>query len=214
MYFNLSELDGRSTYKLMTSTIVPRPIAWVVSHDKQGRLNAAPFSFFCLMSGDPPLICIGVGARDGKTKDTGVNLRDGGEFVVNLVSVELLEAMNVTAIDFGPEVDELDAAQLRTEPSVHVAPPRISASPVSFECRVADVIQIAPERWLILGTPLAVHVRDDAVISKDSCYIDSNLLDLVGRMRGGKGGGYSTQRHLVEVPQLTEEQWRAARSET
>jgi flavin reductase (DIM6/NTAB) family NADH-FMN oxidoreductase RutF len=212
MYFNLSELDGRNTYKLMTSTIVPRPIAWVVSQDAAGRRNAAPFSFFGLMSGDPPLICIGVGARDGRAKDTGVNLRGGGEFVVNLVSHELLDAMNVTAIDFGPEVDELEAAQLETAPSVHVAPPRIAASPVSFECRVANVIEIAPERWLILGTPLAVHVRDDAVINKESCYIDSNLLDLVGRMRGGKGGGYSTQRHLVEVPSLTEAQWRASRS--
>ena len=101
MYFNLSELDGRRTYKLMTSTVVPRPIAWVVSQDAGGRLNAAPFSFFGLMSGDPPLLCIGVGARDGKAKDTGANLRNGGEFVCNLVSCELLEAMNVTAIEFG-----------------------------------------------------------------------------------------------------------------
>lgn len=212
MYFNLSELDGRSTYKLMTSTIVPRPIAWVVSQDSTGRRNAAPFSFFGLMSGDPPLLCIGVGARDGKAKDTGNNLRHGGEFVVNLVSPDVLDAMNVTAIDFGPDVDEIEAAGLETLPSVHVAPPRIAASPASFECRVDRVIEIAPERWLIIGIPLALHVRDDAVIDKANCYIDSSVLDLVGRMRGGKGGGYSTQRDLIEVPQLTEAQWRADRS--
>ncbi len=211
MYFNLSELDGRRTYKLMTSTVVPRPIAWVVSQDAGGRLNAAPFSFFGLMSGDPPLLCIGVGARDGKAKDTGANLRNGGEFVCNLVSCELLEAMNVTAIEFGPEVNELEAAQLQTMASVHVAPPRIAIAPVSFECRVTQIIEFAPERWLIIAVPLAAHIRDDAVIDKDSCYIDSNVVDLAGRMRGGKGGGYSSQRHLIELPTITEEQWRAGR---
>lgn len=208
MYFNLSELEGRNTYKLMTSTVVPRPIAWVVTLDASGKRNAAPFSFFGLMSGDPPLLCIGVGSRAGQSKDTGMNLRDGGEFVVNLVSRPLLEAMNVTAIDFGPEVDELEMAGLETLPSVHVAPPRIAASPAAFECRTKQVIEIAPNRWLIVGEPLAAHLRDDAVISAKDCYIDSGKLELVGRMRGGKGGGYSLQDSLVELPSLTEQQWR------
>lgn len=209
MYFNLSDLDGRSTYKLMTSTVVPRPIAWVVTLDKEGRRNAAPFSFFGLLSGDPPLLCIGVGARAGAAKDTGINLREGGEFVVNLVSRNLLDAMNVTAIDFGPEVDELEMADLRTEASVHVRPPRIADSPVAFECRVDQVLNIADNRWLILGTPLAAHIRDDAVLSAEKCYIDSGRLELVGRMRGGAGGGYSLQDNLIELPALTRSEWEA-----
>ncbi|MGE0799787.1 MAG: flavin reductase family protein [Lautropia sp.] len=208
MYFDLSALDGRSAYKLVTSTIVPRPIAWVVSLDARGRRNAAPFSFFGLMSGDPPVICIGIGARAGKPKDTGLNLRDGGEFVVNLVSRALLHAMNVTAIDFEADVDELEMAELATLPSVHIAPPRIAASPVSFECVTRQVIEIASNRWIVVGAPLCAHIRDDAVISAADCYIDSARLDLVARMRGGKGGGYSVPDTLIELPLLSEAQWR------
>ena len=104
--------------------------------------------------------------------------------------------------------DELEMAGLETLPSVHVAPPRIAASPAAFECRTKQVIEIAPNRWLIVGEPLAAHLRDDAVISAKDCYIDSGKLELVGRMRGGKGGGYSLQDSLVELPSLTEQQWR------
>ncbi len=214
MHFDLSALDGRSSYKLMTSTIVPRPIAWVVSVDADDRVNAAPFSFFGLMSGDPPLLCFGVGAREGRAKDTSTNILRRREFVVNLVSAELLASMNVTAIDFPPEVDELAAAGLATVPSLHVAPPRIAASPVAFECEATGVIPIAAERWLILGRPLCMHVRDDAVIDRTACYIDTAKLDLVGRMRGGAGGGYATTRDLLALPQLTESQWRQQQAST
>lgn len=209
MYFDLSAIDGRNTYKLMTATVVPRPIAWVVTLDRQGRVNAAPFSFFGLMSGDPPVVCVGVGARAGAPKDTGLNLCEGGEFVVNLVSRPLLEQMNVTAIDFPPEVDELAAAGLQTAPSTKVAPPRIAASPVAFECKVDHVLDIASNRWLIVGRPVAMHVRDDAVMDAAKCYIDTKALELVGRMQGG--GWYSLQDHLLEMPRLTEADWQQRR---
>ncbi|MGD9944485.1 MAG: flavin reductase family protein [Burkholderiaceae bacterium] len=207
MYFDLSAIDGRSTYKLMTSTVVPRPIAWVVTLDAAGKLNAAPFSFFGLMSGDPPVICIGVGARAGEPKDTGLNLRDGGEFVVNLVSRPLLDAMNVTAIDFGPEVDELAAAGLPTLPSTKVAPPRIADSPVAFECRTRQVLPIASHRWIIVGEPIAMHIRDDAVLDASRYYVNTAALDLVGRMQGG--GYYSLQDHVIEMPRMTVDDWQA-----
>lgn len=209
MYFDLATLDGQKTYKLMTATVVPRPIAWVVTHDRQGRVNAAPFSFFGLMSGDPPIVCVGVGARANAPKDTGLNLREQREFVINLVSTELMEKMNITAVEFGPEVDELAAAGLATAPSINVAPPRIAASPVAFECRVEHVLDIAAHRCLVVGRAIAVHVRDDAVIDPDKCYIDTPRLDLVGRMQGG--GWYSLQHHLLEMPRLTETEWRRNR---
>ena len=206
MYFDLAAIDRRSIYKLMTATIVPRPIAWVVTRDSGGGLNAAPFSFFGLMSGDPPVIAIGVGSRQGKPKDTGVNLRDGGEFVVNLVSRELMAQMNVTAIDFGPEVDELEMAGLETAPSVKVDPPRIAAAPVAFECVTQHVLPIDDNRWLVVGRPVAMHVRDGAVLDAERHYIDTPGLDLVGRMQGG--GWYALQDHLVEMRPLTEAAWR------
>jgi len=206
MYFDLSELKGRDTYKLMTATIVPRPIAWVVSQDEQGRNNAAPFSFFGAMSGDPPVVCLGVGPRPDGPKDTGANLRDGAGFVINLVSSALMQRMNVTAIDFAPGVDELQAAGLAIAPSHKVAPPRIAESPVSMECRVRQTLELAAHRHIVVADILAMHVRDDAVLDAERCYVDTPRLDLVGRMHGR--GWYSIQDNLVEMPRLTEAAWR------
>ena len=100
MFIDLNALAGPARYKLLTAAIVPRPIAWIVSRDARGATNVAPFSFFNLMSGDPPLICVGIGMRDGAPKDTARNIAERGEFTVNLVSVRLAARMNVTAVDF------------------------------------------------------------------------------------------------------------------
>ncbi|MBV7486444.1 flavin reductase family protein [Bordetella sp. BOR01] len=206
MYFDLSALPGRNAYKLMTSTIVPRPIAWVVSQDDQGRNNAAPFSFFGAMSGDPPIVCLGVGSRADGPKDTGANLQAGAGFVINMVSSALLRHMNVTAIDFAPGIDELQAAGLAIAASHKVAPPRIADSPVSMECRVRQLVDVAAHRRIVVAEILAIHVRDDAVLDAQRCYIDTPRLDLVGRMHGG--GWYSIQDNLMELPRLTEAAWR------
>lgn len=208
MYFDLSAIDRRNAYKLMTSTIVPRPIAWVVSQDEQGRNNAAPFSFFGAMSGDPPIVCIGVGSRPDGPKDTGANLRIDSGFVINMVSAALLKRMNVTAIDFAPGVDELQAAGLAVAASQKVAPPRIADSPVAMECVVRQILDMGPERRIVVAEILAFHVRDDAVLDADRCYIDTPNLDLVGRMHGG--GWYTYQGELVEVPRWSEADWRAS----
>ena len=208
MYFDLSAIDRRNAYKLMTSTIVPRPIAWVVSQDEQGRNNAAPFSFFGAMSGAPPIVCIGVGSRPDGPKDTGANLRVDSGFVVNMVSAALLKRMNVTAIDFAPGVDELQAAGLAVAASHKVAPPRIADSPVAMECVVRQILDMGPERRIVVAEILAFHVRDDAVLDADRCYIDTPNLDLVGRMHGG--GWYTYQGELVEVPRWSEADWRAS----
>ena len=109
-------------YKVLTSVVVPRPIAWVVTLNAEGRQNAAPFSFFNVVCGAPPIVLIGIGRREGQAKDTAANIRVNKEFVVNLVSAETAEQMNITAIDFGPEVDELEQAGLTTLPSARVAP--------------------------------------------------------------------------------------------
>src|SRR4051812_37022135 len=135
MLFDFEKLSSQEHYKLLISTVVPRPIAWVVTQDPNGLLNAAPFSFFNVLSGDPPLIAIGIGGREpGDAKDTGGNIRRNQQFVVNLVSYAAAEAMNVTAIEFPADVDEIATAGLRTLPSVRVKPPRIAESPVALEC--------------------------------------------------------------------------------
>jgi len=206
MYFDFSELTGRDTYKLMTATVVPRPIAWVVSQDDAGRLNAAPFSFFGLMSGEPPVIAIGVGSRNGEMKDTGRNLRQGASFVVNLVSRQLLEQMNVTAVDFDSSVDELAEAGLETAPSVKVAPPRIQASPVAYECVVEYVHALGGNRSIAIARVLGMHVHDQAMLDPARLYVDTAGLGLVGRMHGGTW--YSLQTDLLELPRITEADYR------
>src|SRR5580658_10562512 len=113
MLFDFATIPARERYKLLVSTIVPRPIAWIVSQDLHGQLNAAPFSFFNAFAGDPPVVGIGIGSHDpGRPKDTRRNIRETGQFVVNLVSEENAAAMNATAIEFEHGVNELEQAGL------------------------------------------------------------------------------------------------------
>jgi len=212
MLFDFAGLEPRNRYKLLVSTIVPRPIAWVVSQDEQGRRNAAPFSFFNAFAQEPPLICIGIGGRDsGAAKDTAENIRATCEFVVNLVSEDVAPNMNVTAIDFGPGVDELAEAGLATAPSVRVRPPRIAASPVAMECERLQIIDLPEERALVLGRVVAMHVRDDAVLDAARCTIDTPRLGLIGRMHGR--GWYARTSDLFDMPRLTLAQHKARAAE-
>lgn len=206
MLFDFATLSAKDRYKLLVSTVVPRPIAWVVTQDPQGVLNAAPYSFFNTFANEPPVVVIGVGARaEGDFKDTGGNIRRTGQFVVNLVAEENAPAMNVTAIDFGPEVDELREAGLHTLPSTFVAPPRIAESPVAFECELMQAMDLAGSRTLVIGRVLAMHVRDDAVMDPARCYIDTPKLNLVGRMHGG--GTYARTGDTFEMPRISAEDW-------
>jgi flavin reductase (DIM6/NTAB) family NADH-FMN oxidoreductase RutF len=180
----------------------------VTTRDTDGTLNAAPFSFFNAVSGDPPVVAIGIGGRaPGDVKDTGGNIRRTGQFVVNLVSYELAEAMNVTAIDFPKAVNELDEAGLTTAPSVHVGPPRIAEAPVAMECERLVIVDVGIDRAVILGRVLAIHVHDGCVLDKDRCYIDTPKLDLIGRMHGS--GWYARVTDRFEMPRISVEEWAA-----
>ncbi|CAH2604820.1 Nitrilotriacetate monooxygenase component B [Rhodovastum atsumiense] len=207
MLFDFATLAPQDRYKLLTSTVVPRPIAWVVTQDRQGRLNAAPFSFFNVFSQDPALVVLGIGGRAaGKAKDSGANIRQTGEFVVNLVSHANLAQMNVTAIDFPPEVDEIAEAGLTTLPSTRVAPPRIAESPVALECRRFMVFDLDEGRGLVVGEVLAMHIRDDCMSDPARLHVDTPKLDLVGRMHGG--GWYVRTTDLEEVPRISLADWQ------
>ncbi|MGH8139128.1 MAG: flavin reductase family protein [Steroidobacteraceae bacterium] len=207
MLFDLDRLSAEERNKLVTATVVPRPIAWVVSRNVDGKLNCAPFSFFNAVSGDPPVICIGVGSRAGNPKDTASNIHRTGEFVVNLVPESLVRAMNITAIDFGPEVNELDEATLETLPGTKVQVPRIAASPVALECQRIVTLEIGIARSIIVGRILAMHVADEAVLDRSKCYIDTPKLHLVGRMHGA--GWYARTDDQFQLPRIDERQWRA-----
>ncbi|HUZ62447.1 MAG TPA: flavin reductase family protein [Acetobacteraceae bacterium] len=206
MLFDFTTLSAPDRYKLLTSTVVPRPIAWVVSQDLRGRLNAAPFSFFNVFANDPPVVCIGIGGRQpGEAKDTASNIRSTGEFVVNLVSASTVQQMNVTAIEFEAGIDELAEAGLTALPSTKVKPPRIAQSPVAMECERLATIELGNDRALVLGKVLAMHVHDEAVLDPAKCYIDTPKLGLVGRMHGR--GWYARTTDLFDMPRISVEEW-------
>src|ERR1039457_2742252 len=130
MNFDLSKTAVHHTYNLLIGLVAPRPIAWITSMNLAGQLNAAPFSAYNYMGIDPPIVAVGVGNRPGSRvigKDTAQNIRNTGEFVINVVNETVAEAMNICAVDFPPEINELEIAHLETEPSLLVKVPRIAA---------------------------------------------------------------------------------------
>ena len=206
MFFDFALISPRERYKLLVSTVTPRPIAWVVTQDATGHLNAAPFSFFNAFAGDPPVVGIGIGSHEpSRPKDTRRNIRETREFVVNLVSEEAAPLMNVTAIEFEPSVNELAEAQLVTLPSVHVKPPRIAISPVSMECALLQIVELGPDSALVLGRVLAMHVRDDAVLDPAKHLIDTPNLKLIGRMHGT--GWYARTSDLFQMDRIPRANW-------
>jgi len=197
MLFDFAALTEEQYGKLLRATVVPRPIAWVTTRHEDGRANAAPFSFFNLVCSNPPLLCFGITARGGAQKDTANNIRRSGEFVVNLVPYAMAERMNATSAEVGPEVDELAGNDLTPLPCRHVAAPRIGESPVSLECVLHSLIEPGEESTVVIGRVLAMHLRDDAVLDAERCYVDTPALDLVARMHGR--GWYARARDLFEI---------------
>lgn len=204
MQFDFSQISAPNRYKLLGSTVVPRPIAWVSTLDPAGQLNAAPFSFFNVFGEDPPVVGFSILHRSATDlKDTGANIRARGEFVVNLVSNDTLEAMAISAIEFGPEIDEFREAGLTPAPSIRIATPRIAESRVSMECRLHRIVPIGPSRSLVMGEVLMMHVADAAVLDAARGWIDTEKLELVGRMGPNR---YVRTQDVVErtVPPASE----------
>jgi flavin reductase (DIM6/NTAB) family NADH-FMN oxidoreductase RutF len=212
MLFDFAAIPPENIYKLLVSTVVPRPIAWVTTQDLDDSVNAAPFSFFNCISGDPPVVCFGIGGRaPGDAKDTGGNIRRTGQFVVNLVSYRLARQMNVTAIDFGKDIDELIQAGLTTTPSARVKPPRITEAPVSMECERLVIVDVGVDRSVILGKVVAMHIDDECVLDPVRCYVDTPSLDLIGRMHGR--GWYARTTDRFEMPRIPVDAWDLRKAE-
>jgi flavin reductase (DIM6/NTAB) family NADH-FMN oxidoreductase RutF len=204
MIFDFEALDRARRAKLLLSTVVPRPIAWVTTMDAQGRVNAAPFSFFNLLSTEPPVLGLGIAPREGQEKDTAANIRHSGAFVVNLVSTALAPAMNVTALDFEAGIEELHRAGLTTAPCRRIGPPRIAEAPVALECRVMTLLPQASGSLIVLGEILALHIAEESLLDAERGHVDTPALDLIGRMHGG---GWYTRAvpGAFEMPRLPPE---------
>lgn len=201
--FAIETMTPADAYKLLTSIVMPRPIAWVLTQSVDGKRNAAPFSFFNLLSTNPPLLALGFSAAsDRNSKDTLANLRATGEMVVHMVSEDLAEAMNTTAVDAPRGVDETVLAGLELVPSVQVAPPRIARSPAAMECRVHQEIDTGTGNTIVLAQVLQAHVAENAFEDRARLHVDSAKLALIGRMTGGEGG-YCTTRDTFSLARPT-----------
>src|ERR1041384_6166422 len=158
--YDLATLSLRDRYKLLISWVIPRPIALITTLGPTGIVNAAPFSFFNVFSESPPLVVLGLQARqDGSLKDTSGHIRARGAFVVTLVDQALGAQMNQCAVDFPPDVSEIDAAKLNLLPSEKIAIPRIAESPAALECRHFTTLEVSAQRRLAIGEIVHIHVR-------------------------------------------------------
>lgn len=181
MELDLENEYATRAYSLLVNLVTPRPIAWVTTISKNGKVNAAPFSFFNLLGANPPILGFCPGDREeGIPKDTARNIRATHEFVVNLVDEALAEAMNKTAASLPYGASELEVAGLHTSPSSVVSPPRITESPASLECTEWGTIQIGGNR-LIIGMIKRIHVRDEFYDTKTQ-RIRGDIFNTVGRM--------------------------------
>lgn len=193
-----------TSYKLLTNLVVPRPIAWITSQGPQGVVNLAPFSFFNAVGADPVYLVVSVGMNDkGELKDTARNVEATGEFVVNLVTEDLFDAMNLSAADFPPEVSELEIAGLHAAPSVRVAAPRLAEAQVSMECKLHQTLRLGPNT-LIIGQVVMFHVADRLV--GERFHIEG--FAPIGRL--GSPSMYCRTTDRFDVPRISYAQWRAA----
>jgi flavin reductase (DIM6/NTAB) family NADH-FMN oxidoreductase RutF len=209
MILTPSELPHGELYGILLNSVAPRPIAWVSTVSASGLPNLAPFSFFNAVCVDPPLLVFAPGLRPpkqspagpGEAKDTLRNIRETKEFVVNIVTYELAEAMNVTSGEYDASVNEFELAKVTPTPSKIVRVPRVAESPVSFECKLYQILDFstAPtSSSLVIGKIVSIHI-DDAFITDGK--LDRNALDMIGRM-GGIQYTRTTQRFDMVRPKV------------
>jgi flavin reductase (DIM6/NTAB) family NADH-FMN oxidoreductase RutF len=208
MHTTISDISSRELYNIILSSVAPRPIAWVSTLNASGQANLAPFSFFNCVCIDPPLLAFAPGFRvpandtvplpevQPQAKDTLRNVRETREFVISVVTYDLLEVMNLTSGEYDHNVNEFELAGLTPRPSKMVLPAGVAESPVSFECKLRQIVDFstAPNGTsLVIGEVVAVYV-DEAHLNDGR--IDRNSLDLVGRMGGIQ---YSRTTNRIEL---------------
>ena len=192
--FNVSDLTGADPYKLTTGLIVPRPIGWVGTVSGDGTPNLAPYSFFNAVSGNPPMFVFSAGR--GARKDTLANVREVGEFTLNIVTAEVADAMNASSASFEADVDEFEAVGLTSVASSTIRPPLVGECKANIECVVTDILDIGhPEsgNGLVIGEAVMFHI-DESLL--DGTRVNQAALKAVGRH---VGNAYSHATDLFEL---------------
>jgi flavin reductase (DIM6/NTAB) family NADH-FMN oxidoreductase RutF len=187
-------LSKGDRYRLMSSIIIPRPIAWVSTVSADGVRNLAPYSYFQAMSSDPPTVVLGMGWHaSGKPKDSLRNVLDTGEFCVSLVSEALAEPMNQSSGTYAPEVEEWEVTGVESAPSTAIAAPRVNEALAALECRLVQAIPLglgpagSPSTSLVIGRIVHFHLRE-GLLSRDQkgrvMAVDPARLAAIGRLGG------------------------------
>jgi flavin reductase (DIM6/NTAB) family NADH-FMN oxidoreductase RutF len=196
--FDPSQLSGRDRYQLMTSLIGPRPIGWLSTWGPSGVANLAPFSYFAALSVAPMLVGVSIGLRRGEPKDSIVNIRHRGAFCVNVVTEELLEAMNASSASVPPDVDEFDLAGLTRARSDRVDAPFVAECRAVLECQARQEVDLggAPNA-LVIAEVVGVRLDGSLGFEDGTMIVGPEQLRLVGRLGGD---AYSVASDLRRVP--------------
>jgi flavin reductase (DIM6/NTAB) family NADH-FMN oxidoreductase RutF len=212
MRFDVKNTPQRTIYSLINGLVAPRPIALVTTLSPNGLLNAAPFSSFNYLCINPPILGLGIAAKsvtDGKIeiKDTARNIEQTGEYVVNVVTEDIAQKMNICGVDFPSEISEPEMAGFTTEPSLVVKVPRLKESHAAFECKLYDTLKpgTAGSR-IILGEVVAVYV-DDQYMDEKGPYIKAEDLHSIGRMNG-LSKYVHTRDAFFDVKRMNYEAWK------
>lgn len=201
MQIDPSEQTSADNYKLITNLVVPRPIAWVTSLNQDGVINLAPFSFFNAVGANPLYVIISVGQNNaGEPKDTARNIQSSGEFVVNLVTEDLFDAMNISAAEFPSAESELAAANLHTAASVCIKAPRVAEAHASLECKLHSA-QALGANTLFIGEVVMFHVADELLGPR--LHIENFLP--IGRL--GSPSVYCRTTDRFDIARVSYAQW-------
>lgn len=193
--FDLADTESRDRYKLLSGLVVPRPIGWIGTRRPDGSNNLAPFSFFNVVSTNPPIVLFSAGSHSDRPKDSSTFAEISGEFTVNIVSEDVVEAMAVTSGSFGADDDEFAIAGLTPSQGSKVNAPLVAESPANLECRVDQIIELGGmgRTRLVVGDVLVIHVEESVL---DGTRVDNDALRAVGRMAGSS---YISTRDRFEV---------------
>lgn len=195
MIIDTTDIDPTEAYKLLTGTVVPRPIAWISTQSRDGVLNLAPYSFFNAASRKPPMLTVSIGPRTGGedyAKDTLTNMRETQEFVINMVSMPLANAMHESAINYPPGINEFEKAGVTPAASEFVKAPRVAEALISMECTVEHMLKLGSD-YLVVGRMHRYHIEDRLY---QNGRIDQKALDPLCRM----AGNYTRIGELFELP--------------
>jgi flavin reductase (DIM6/NTAB) family NADH-FMN oxidoreductase RutF len=186
LQFDPEVLEQKNIYKLLTAAVIPRPIGWISTLNAAGVKNLAPFSYFNLIADDPPHVMFSTVRNAGANKDTLNNILETGEFVVNMVTEDNVQACNTTSAAVDPEVDEFELANLTPVPAHLVKPFLVKESPIQFECRLVHHYEVQGHKYggavMMVGRVVMIHC--DASLVNDQYRIDTELYRPVARLAG------------------------------